>query len=112
LAAVTDTAAAPTVRDVVDALDRRYPRDWAESWDRVGLVLGAFDHRVTRILCVVDCVPETVEQALDGQADLIVAHHPLIFVNKKVKLINNIETSFNILKKKNIEKSISRHKKN
>jgi dinuclear metal center YbgI/SA1388 family protein len=78
LAAVTDAAAPPTVRAVVDALDRRYPRDWAESWDRVGLVLGDFDHRVTRVLCVVDCVPETAEQALDERADLIVAHHPLL----------------------------------
>ncbi|WP_430789715.1 Nif3-like dinuclear metal center hexameric protein [Actinoplanes sp. G11-F43] len=66
-----------TVRTLVDALDSRYPRDWAESWDRVGLVLGEFDAPVTRVLCVVDCVPETVEQALDAGADLIVAHHPL-----------------------------------
>ncbi|MBO3738402.1 Nif3-like dinuclear metal center hexameric protein [Actinoplanes flavus] len=66
-----------TVRTVVDALDTRYPRSWAESWDRVGLVLGEFDHPVARVLCVVDCVPETVEQAVDLGADLIVAHHPL-----------------------------------
>ena len=67
-----------TVRAVVDALDARYPRSWAESWDRVGLVLGEFEHPVTRVLCVVDCVPETVDQALDLGADLIVAHHPLL----------------------------------
>jgi len=75
---VTDAAAPPTVLDVVNALDRRYPRDWAEPWDRVGLVLGDFAHPVERVLCVVDCVPETVEQALAERADLIVAHHPLL----------------------------------
>ncbi|WP_249997634.1 Nif3-like dinuclear metal center hexameric protein [Actinoplanes sp. M2I2] len=75
---MTDSAAAPTVLDVVNALDRRYPRDWAESWDRVGLVLGDFERPVRRILCVVDCVPETVDQALAVRADLIVAHHPLL----------------------------------
>ena len=75
---MTDSAAAPTVLDVVSALDRRYPREWAESWDRVGLVLGDFDHSVRRVLCVVDCVPETVDQALAERADLIVAHHPLL----------------------------------
>ncbi|MGK5684791.1 Nif3-like dinuclear metal center hexameric protein [Actinoplanes sp. URMC 104] len=63
---------------MVNALDRRYPRDWAEQWDRVGLVLGDFEHPVRRILCVVDCVPETVDQALAERADLIVAHHPLL----------------------------------
>jgi dinuclear metal center YbgI/SA1388 family protein len=77
LAAVTDSAL-PAVRDVVDALDRRYPRDWAEQWDRVGLVLGDFGSALTTVLCVVDCVPETVDQALAVGAGLIVAHHPLL----------------------------------
>jgi len=74
---VTDSAF-PSVREVVDALDRRYPRDWAEQWDRVGLTLGDFDTPVTKVLCVVDCVPETVDQAVAAGADLIVAHHPLL----------------------------------
>jgi dinuclear metal center YbgI/SA1388 family protein len=79
LAAVTDSVPAPpSVQDVVDALDRRYPREWAEQWDRVGLVLGDFDTPVNRILAVVDCVPETVDEALRIGADLIVAHHPLL----------------------------------
>jgi dinuclear metal center YbgI/SA1388 family protein len=77
LAPVTDSAA-PTVRDLVGALDRRYPREWAEQWDRVGPVLGDFDTAVRRVLCVVDCVPETVDEALDVGAGLIVAHHPLL----------------------------------
>jgi dinuclear metal center YbgI/SA1388 family protein len=77
---VTDCtdSAQPTVRDVIDALDRRYPREWAEQWDRVGLVLGDFGTPVGRVLCVVDCVPETVDQAVAAGADLIVAHHPLL----------------------------------
>jgi dinuclear metal center YbgI/SA1388 family protein len=67
-----------TVAGVVAALDERYPPSWAEDWDRVGLVLGEPDRAVHRVLCVVDCVPETVGEALDTGADLIVAHHPLL----------------------------------
>lgn len=74
---LTARVAEVTVRAVVDALDARFPQAWAESWDRVGLVLGEFEHPVTRVLCVVDCVPETVEQAIEVGADLILAHHPL-----------------------------------
>jgi dinuclear metal center YbgI/SA1388 family protein len=33
---------------------------------------------VRRVLCVVDSVPETVDQAIAAGADLIVAHHPLL----------------------------------
>jgi dinuclear metal center YbgI/SA1388 family protein len=74
LAAVTSAA----VREIVAALDDRFPRDWAEQWDRVGLVLGEFDTPVDRILCVVDCVPETADEAVRAGANLIVAHHPLL----------------------------------
>lgn len=66
------------VTDVVAALDERYPREHAEDWDRVGPVLGEFDAPVDRILCVVDCVPETVDEAISAGAQLIVAHHPLL----------------------------------
>ncbi len=70
--------APPSVADVVAALDGRYPPSWAESWDRVGLVLGELDAAVRRVLLAVDCVPETVVEALDAGADLIVTHHPLL----------------------------------
>jgi dinuclear metal center YbgI/SA1388 family protein len=66
------------VADLVALLDQRYPPSWAESWDRVGLVLGDPEAPVRRVLLVVDCVPETTEQAVEQRAELIVAHHPLL----------------------------------
>ncbi len=68
----------PTVADVVAAMSLRYRPEWAEEWDRVGLVLGEPAAPLRRVLCVVDCVPETVAEALRLRADLIVAHHPLL----------------------------------
>jgi dinuclear metal center YbgI/SA1388 family protein len=75
---VTAAPTPPTVADTVAALEQRYPPAWAESWDRVGLVLGEPEAPVRRVLCVVDCVPETVAEASAVGADLIVAHHPLL----------------------------------
>jgi dinuclear metal center YbgI/SA1388 family protein len=67
-----------TVGDLVALLDHRYPPAWAEPWDRVGLVLGEPEAPVSLVLCAVDVVPETVEQAITSGAQLIVAHHPLL----------------------------------
>jgi dinuclear metal center YbgI/SA1388 family protein len=75
---VSVSARTPTVGDLVAALERRYPPAWAQDWDRVGLVLGEPEAPVRRVLCVVDCVPETVAEALQERAELIVAHHPLL----------------------------------
>lgn len=70
--------ATPTVGTVVADLDQRYPPAWAEQWDRVGLILGEPEAAVRRVMCVVDCVPQTVAEAVQADADLIVAHHPLL----------------------------------
>jgi dinuclear metal center YbgI/SA1388 family protein len=75
---VNSLAAPARIADVVAALEDRFPPRWAESWDRVGLVLGEPDAPVDRVLFVVDCVPETVEEAVSAGVGLIVAHHPLL----------------------------------
>ena len=53
-----------TVGDVVAAVERRYPPATAAEWDRVGLVVGDPAAPVRRVLCAVDCVAETVAEAV------------------------------------------------
>ncbi|TQL03870.1 Nif3-like dinuclear metal center hexameric protein [Cellulomonas sp. SLBN-39] len=67
-----------TVRDVVAALDRRYPPGTAEPWDRVGLAVGDPDAPVRRVLLAVDPVAAVVDEALGWGADLLLTHHPLL----------------------------------
>ncbi len=67
-----------SVGAVVAALESWYPPATAESWDRVGLVVGDRRRPVTRVLCTVDVTLDVVEQAIAVGADLVVAHHPLL----------------------------------
>lgn len=67
-----------TVGDVVAVLETAYPPVLAESWDAVGLVCGDPAEPVARILICVDPVESTVDEALETQAQLIIAHHPLL----------------------------------
>jgi dinuclear metal center YbgI/SA1388 family protein len=66
------------ISEITGVLDARYPPSLAVDWDRVGLVVGDPDAPAVRVLFVIDCVPETVREAIDLGADLIVAHHPLL----------------------------------
>jgi dinuclear metal center YbgI/SA1388 family protein len=80
---VPSTPASPgdegrTVAEVMAALAVRYPPERAESWDRVGLVVGEPNAPVRRVLLAVDCVPETVDEAVQAGADLMIVHHPLL----------------------------------
>jgi dinuclear metal center YbgI/SA1388 family protein len=67
----------PTVREVVDLLERRYPPELAAEWDAVGLTCGEPDASVRRILFAIDPVMTVVDEAMLRQVDLIVTHHPL-----------------------------------
>ena len=67
-----------TVREVVAALEQAYPPALAASWDAVGLVCGDPDELVRRVLVAVDPVADTVAEALEQDAQLLVTHHPLL----------------------------------
>ena len=68
---------APTLAQVVRALDGLYPPSTAEGWDAVGLVAGDPAAPVRKVLFAVDPVTAVVDQALEWGADLLVTHHPL-----------------------------------
>lgn len=68
----------PTVGSVTGALEAAYPLDWAESWDRVGLVLGERGAAVSRVLLAVDPTVAVAREAVDRGAQLLVTHHPLL----------------------------------
>ncbi|WP_300008054.1 Nif3-like dinuclear metal center hexameric protein [Pseudonocardia sp.] len=67
-----------TVADVIAVLEDAYPPALAAEWDAVGLVCGDPDEPVTRVLFAVDPVPETVAEAAELGAQLLVTHHPLL----------------------------------
>jgi dinuclear metal center YbgI/SA1388 family protein len=73
-----DPIGAAVVGDVVSFLDGCYPPAWAADWDRVGLVVGDPIAPVGQIHFVIDCVAETVAEAIANGAGMIVAHHPLL----------------------------------
>lgn len=67
-----------TVADVVAALEARYDPRYAEDWDAVGLVTGDRDAPVEVVSLAVDPTEETLTEALDRRATMLVTHHPLL----------------------------------
>jgi dinuclear metal center YbgI/SA1388 family protein len=66
------------LREVLAALDARYDRALAESWDAVGLVCGDPDEPVRRVVFAVDPIGAVVDDVLAAGAELLVTHHPLL----------------------------------
>ncbi|MBR0311660.1 MAG: Nif3-like dinuclear metal center hexameric protein, partial [Oscillospiraceae bacterium] len=68
----------PTVREIESALYDWAPRDLAESWDNVGLLVGSESRAVTRVLIALDVTDRVADEAIARGAELIVAHHPVM----------------------------------
>lgn len=76
-------------RAVMEALERIAPSHLAEDWDNPGLLVGSPECEIRRILVSLDVSDAVVQQAVYEGADMIVAHHPLIF--KPIKTIRTDE---------------------
>jgi dinuclear metal center YbgI/SA1388 family protein len=68
-----------TVGEIRDALLKAVPESMKYEWDNVGLLCGRHDTEVTKVLLALDPTPDTLEEAKEVGAQLVVTHHPLIF---------------------------------
>lgn len=68
----------PTLGEVLLAVEELWPESLAEAWDEVGLVAGRPEAPVTKVMLAVDPTLETIEEAIDWGAELLVTHHPLL----------------------------------
>ncbi len=67
------------VCDITDAIERLAPKELAESWDNVALMVGDSEQTVKTVYICLDVTSENVRCATECGADLIISHHPLIF---------------------------------
>lgn len=69
------------VKDVVNYLEKRFPKSLALDFDekRIGLVIGSYNIEVKNILLTLDLNLEVVEEAIEKNVNLIISHHPYLF---------------------------------
>lgn len=68
-----------TVAEIREYLNTLAPEQTAESWDHVGLLLGAPQKEVSTILVALDPFENIAQEAVEIGADVLLTHHPLIF---------------------------------
>ena len=66
-------------KEVINVIERTYPKHAAMEWDNVGLLVGRTDKEVKKIYVTVDLDDDAVSYAMENEIDMIVTHHPLIF---------------------------------
>lgn len=66
-------------RDIASVIERLAPRTLAYEWDNVGLLCGDMEQEVSKVLLTLDLDLGVVEEAASLGAQMIVAHHPIMF---------------------------------
>lgn len=66
-------------REIIQAIEDVYPKNYAMDWDNVGLLVGRTDKDVANVYIALDLTEEVIEKAVQAEADMIITHHPLIF---------------------------------
>lgn len=82
---------------IFNALEEWAPKSFAYDWDNIGLQIGSYDAKVEKVLISLDVLSNVVDEAIEKDIDLIVAHHPLLF--KPLNQINFSTPKGNIIKK-------------
>ena len=68
-----------TCKEIMEKLEERWNPSYALEWDNVGLLVGREDKEIKKVFTALDATEETIAQALEFGADLLITHHPMLF---------------------------------
>lgn len=73
----------PTSAEIAKLFDEYYPFSDACSYDNVGLLVGREGKEIKKVLIALDVTEESIREAKETGADMILSHHPVIFREQK-----------------------------
>ncbi len=65
--------------EITSYLENKFPKEYAEEFDNIGLLVGRCERDVNKALICLDISPSVVKEAINIGAQLIITHHPVIF---------------------------------
>ena len=72
-----------TLRSIISYLDQLAPPQFQEPYDNAGLITGNPNMEVTGVVISLDCTEAVVAEAIAKQANVVIAHHPIVFKGLK-----------------------------
>lgn len=80
------------LKDLCESLEAFAPLYLQENYDNCGLLIGDKNKSITKAIISLDVTEEVLEEAIKNKAEVIIAHHPLIFKSlKKITGSNMVE---------------------
>jgi dinuclear metal center YbgI/SA1388 family protein len=91
------------IGEITQILAEFAPRDYQETYDNTGLLVGNAQLNCTGVLCTLDVTEAVIKEAIETNCNLVVAHHPIIFKGlQKITGSNDAERAIIMAIQKNI----------
>ena len=80
------------LKEIIDFLEELAPPSLQESYDNSGLIVGNGNEEINKAIICLDAIETIVDEAIEKGAQLIIAHHPIVFSGlKKLNGKNYVE---------------------
>ena len=77
------------LKQIIQYLEKIAPPVYQESYDNAGLICGNNNLVVTKALICLDSTEEIIDEAIEKGANLVIAHHPIVFSGLKTFIGKN-----------------------
>ncbi len=67
------------IKEIINSLEQWAPRSYQESYDNSGLIVGDPNMELTSALITLDATEDVIQEAIQHQCNLVIAHHPIVF---------------------------------
>lgn len=69
----------PTINEIIESIEAVAPTLYQENYDNSQLLTGTKSANCTGVLLTLDSTEDVVQEAIDLNCNLIIAHHPIMF---------------------------------
>lgn len=65
--------------EIIQLMEKFSPKGLAMEGDKIGLQIGRLNQKIDRVMIALDVLEEVIDEAIEKNVQLIIAHHPPIF---------------------------------
>ncbi|WP_017755812.1 Nif3-like dinuclear metal center hexameric protein [Calidifontibacillus oryziterrae] len=76
-------------QEIIQAFEKLAPKSLAMDGDKIGLQLGTLNKPIKKIMVTLDVLETVIDEAIENNVDLIIAHHPVIYNPLKTIVTDN-----------------------
>jgi dinuclear metal center YbgI/SA1388 family protein len=81
----------PNGHEVIQLFEQFSPKGLAMEGDKIGLQIGRLNKKIERIMIALDVLENVIDEAIEKNVQLIIAHHPIIYRPLKNVLTDTVQ---------------------